>query len=123
MTKVVCQLDPEGYFAYTTVADESPLEPGVFLIPGSCVDANEPVVPDGMRARWSDGWVLEELPPPPEPLPEPTEYVPTWSDHRRSEYPHFSDYLDGVVKGDQAQIDKYIADCLAVKNKYPKTQE
>jgi len=25
-----------------------------------------------------------------------------------------------VVKGDQAQIDKYIADCLAVKDKYPK---
>jgi hypothetical protein len=31
-----------------------------------------------------------------------------------------ADYLDGVVKGDQAQIDKYIADCLAVKVKYPK---
>jgi len=28
--------------------------------------------------------------------------------------------LDGIVKGDQAQIDKYIADCLAVKEKYPK---
>ena len=28
--------------------------------------------------------------------------------------------VDGVVKGDQAQIDKYIADCQAVKAKYPK---
>jgi hypothetical protein len=39
---------------------------------------------------------------------------------RAAEYPSFIDYLDGVVKGDQAQIDKYIADCLAVKTKYPK---
>ena len=39
---------------------------------------------------------------------------------RASEYPPITDYLDGVVKGDQAQIDKYIADCQAVKAKYPK---
>ena len=40
--------------------------------------------------------------------------------NRAKEYPAMEDYLDGVVKGDQAQIDKYIADCLAVKEKYPK---
>ena len=39
---------------------------------------------------------------------------------RQAEYPPITDYLDGVVKGDQTQIDKYIADCLAVKAKYPK---
>ena len=39
---------------------------------------------------------------------------------RASEYPPITDYLDGVVKNDQAQVDKYIADCLAVKAKYPK---
>jgi len=39
---------------------------------------------------------------------------------RMLEYPPVADYIDGVVKGDQAQIDKYIADCLAVKAKYPK---
>jgi len=39
---------------------------------------------------------------------------------RRAEYPPMTDYLDGIAKGDQAQIDKYIADCLAVKAKYPK---
>lgn len=44
----------------------------------------------------------------------------TYSQKRASEYPPMADYLDGVVKGDQAQIDKYIADCLAVKAKYPK---
>ena len=40
--------------------------------------------------------------------------------NRATEYPPIEDYLDGIVKGDQAQVDKYIADCQAVKNKYPK---
>ena len=39
---------------------------------------------------------------------------------RAKEYPDFREYLDGIVKGDQAQIDAYIATCQAVKNKYPK---
>jgi len=43
-----------------------------------------------------------------------------YKEKRQSEYPPITDYLDGIVKGDQAQIDKYIADCLAVKAKYPK---
>jgi len=41
---------------------------------------------------------------------------------RKFEYPPITDYLDAVVKGDQVQIDKYIADCLAVKAKYPKPE-
>ena len=39
---------------------------------------------------------------------------------RAREYPPAADYLDGIVKGNQAQIQKYINDCLAVKVKYPK---
>ena len=44
----------------------------------------------------------------------------TYSEKRRVEYPSILDYLDGVVKGDQSQIDAYIAACKAVKLKYPK---
>ena len=39
---------------------------------------------------------------------------------RQAEYPPMTDYLDGIAKNDQAQIAKYIADCQAVKAKYPK---
>jgi hypothetical protein len=39
---------------------------------------------------------------------------------RAAEYPPIADYIDGVVKGDQAQIQAYIDACLAVKAKYPK---
>ena len=45
-----------------------------------------------------------------------------YKQQRAFEYPDFREYLDGVVKGDQAQIDKYIADCQAVKLKYPKPE-
>jgi len=41
---------------------------------------------------------------------------------RQAEYPPITDYLDGVVKGDQVQIDAYIAACQAVKTKYPKPE-
>ena len=41
---------------------------------------------------------------------------------RASEYPPITDYIDGVVKGDQAQIDAYIVACQAVKAKYPKPE-
>jgi hypothetical protein len=39
---------------------------------------------------------------------------------RAQEYPDFRDYLDGIVKGDQAQIQAYIDACNAIKAKYPK---
>jgi methyl coenzyme M reductase subunit C-like uncharacterized protein (methanogenesis marker protein 7) len=45
-----------------------------------------------------------------------------YKEQRASEYPPITDYLDGVVKGDQAQIDAYIAACQAVKAKYPKPE-
>ena len=45
-----------------------------------------------------------------------------YKEQRAFEYPDFRGYLDGVVKGDQAQIDKYIADCQTVKLKYPKPE-
>lgn len=71
-----------------------------------------------------------------DPVYENGEWVQVWNtvdasyedilkrvlDLRAEAYPPMSDYLDGIVKNDQAQIDKYIADCLAVKAKYPKPQ-
>lgn len=44
----------------------------------------------------------------------------TYAEKRAAEYPPFTDYIDGVVKCDQAQIDAYIAACQAIKTKYPK---
>jgi hypothetical protein len=118
--KQVVQLDIDGFFVGVTEADESPLEPGVFLLPAGAIDVLPPIVPEGKRAKWEDAWVFEDIPSPPPPLPDPE---PTYKERRAEEYPPITDYLDGVVKNDQAQISKYIADCLAVKAKYPKPEE
>ena len=45
---------------------------------------------------------------------------PTYQQLRVAEYPSMSDYIDGVVKGDENQQKAYIEACLAVKLKYPK---
>lgn len=72
MTKIVSQLDSQGVFVCAVAADPSPLEPGVFLIPGSAVDAAPPILPDGHRAKWNgSGFDIEEIPRQPEP-PVPT---------------------------------------------------
>lgn len=44
----------------------------------------------------------------------------SYQQKRAAEYPSFLDYLDGIVKGDTAQVQAYIDACLAVKAKYPK---
>jgi hypothetical protein len=41
---------------------------------------------------------------------------------RKPEYPPIEDYIDGIVKGDQEQVDAYIESCIAVKEKYPKPE-
>jgi hypothetical protein len=46
--------------------------------------------------------------------------VLTYAQQRAAEYPPMTDYLDGIAKGDTAQVDAYVAACLAVKAKYPK---
>lgn len=50
------------------------------------------------------------------------EEIKEYQRQRSSEYPPYADYLDGVVKGDQDQIDAYIAACQAVKDNYPKVE-
>jgi len=59
-------------------------------------------------------WNIKQLTNPDEPLE--LSYI----DKRKAEYPPIENYLDGVIKGDQTQIDAYIAACQAVKAKYPK---
>lgn len=43
-----------------------------------------------------------------------------YKEKRAKEYPPITDYIDGIVKGDNAQVQAYIDACLSVKNKYPK---
>ncbi|WP_306426564.1 tail fiber assembly protein [Achromobacter xylosoxidans] len=62
MEKIVSQLDQGGYFLGPTVAHESPLEPGVFLIPGGAIDEPPPeVIEPGMAYSFTgDAWLAVE---------------------------------------------------------------
>lgn len=64
---IVYQTNDEGIFIGTTVADESPLEKGVFLIPRGAVKKAPPKLKEKQRARWdveAQKWAVEEIPPP-----------------------------------------------------------
>lgn len=73
--KQVCQLDAESYFVGFTLADESPLEQGVYLLPAGAVDTTAPSIPEGKKAKWNGSWVYEDIPKP-EPEPEPEDPTP-----------------------------------------------
>jgi hypothetical protein len=63
--KIVFQTNHEQVLIGTCLADESPLEPGVWMIPGGCVEVATPEIPGGKQARWAAGaWIIEDAPAP-----------------------------------------------------------
>lgn len=57
--KVVYQTDSNGLFIGTATADESPLEPGVYLVPAGCVEVPPPEIPKLKAAFWDgSAWRL-----------------------------------------------------------------
>lgn len=52
-TKTVYQTGHLGLYVGLATAYESPLEPGVFLIPGGCVEVQPPDAPEGKIQRWN----------------------------------------------------------------------
>lgn len=63
-TKIVYQYDIAGMFTGETEADESPLEPGVFLIPARCVEVAPPAYSGDQCPRWNGAkWELITVSP------------------------------------------------------------
>jgi hypothetical protein len=52
-TKTVFQTDQLGIYVGETIADLSPLEEGVWLIPAGCVEVAPPAVPEFKAALWT----------------------------------------------------------------------
>ncbi|KVE33904.1 hypothetical protein [Burkholderia sp. TSV86] len=74
-TRTVFQTDRAGMYCGTASADESPLEPGVFLMPAGAVDVAPPDKwPDDKWPRWSGAaWELVTRPRPIESNLDPIE--------------------------------------------------
>lgn len=60
MGKIVSQLNADGYFVGPAIADASPLEPNVYLLPGGAIDISPPLIPDNKVAKWVGEWVFED---------------------------------------------------------------
>ena len=52
----------------------------------------------------------------------PKPAAPTYAQLRAAAYPPLLDLIDGLVKDDAAQIQRYKDACLAVKAQYPKPE-
>lgn len=119
--KIVSQLDHEGYFTNPTIADESPLEPGVFLLPAGAVDFPPPAVPAGKRALWNgSGFVFEAIPQP-EPLPEPTpeQIAEAVRNARQIAYMKEADPIFFMSQRGEATQEEWLAKVAEIKERFP----
>lgn len=82
-------------------------------------------VADGCRFEYTNGvvtqqWVVRERTG--QEVAALLQHESAYQRLRAAEYPPIADYIDGIVKGDQAQVQAYINACLVVKAKYPKPE-
>lgn len=60
--KLVYQTNHLGILVGAVKADESPLEPGVYMIPGGCVETAPPAIPEHKAAWWNGAaWQLVDF--------------------------------------------------------------
>ena len=130
--KIVYQLDEAGYFIGETEADESPLEPGVYLVPGGCVENPPPKIKkEGQLQRFvNDRWKLEDKPKEPEAeVEQDADQAPATAAQvlamRRYAYAQESDALkneadyDAIVNGTAPDYAAWVAKVDEIKARYP----
>lgn len=74
--KRVYVFDADGPFVGPYDAQESPLDPGVFLVPQRSTDIAPPAVTEAQFAQWNGtAWDVIDIPPPPPPPPPTPEEI------------------------------------------------
>jgi hypothetical protein len=117
--KTVVQLNNDGYVIGLSIADESPLEPGKYLLPGNCVDANLPNIPEGKNAKWTGSeFILEDIPVIVEDDIEPVEL--TYTEKRAIEYPNIVDQLDMIYWDKVNGTSNWVNTIQSIKDKIVK---
>lgn len=107
------KIEPKYHNLEVIMIGQKPDCSGYLLLANKVVDefTKHTSVPEGYDFIFRQSWGLTIT----------EEIIHRVIDTLRAEaYPPMSDYLDAIVKGDEAQKQKYITDCLAVKTKYPK---
>ena len=112
--RIVSQLDTMGYLVGPAVADKSPLEDGVFLVPGGAVDFPPVHVPEGFKAKWNGtGFEMElinvptvEPVEPVEPEPPPVLSCTPWQIRKKLNKEGLRDAVESYVKSEAATQDE-----------------
>ena len=119
---IAYQTNNEGIYVGPVECDESPLEPGVFLIPAGAVTVEPPEFAKGEFVVWDgDDWRVEVIPEP-EPEQEPEPYVPTREDveeQRRSAYQQTADPVFFQWQRGDATQQEWLDSVQAVKDAHP----
>lgn len=107
-----CGIEIDEGYAPVTLTECPTVQPG-FIVAGSHFEYANGVVVQRWDVRERTEQEVAAL----------LQHESAYQRLRAAEYPPMTDYLDGIVKGDQAQVQAYIDACLAVKAKYPKPSE
>lgn len=122
--KIVYQTNEQHLLVGTTLADESPLEPGVWLIPGGCVELAPPAATPGMRVRWQQTqWALEPIPTAPvdpsvaEPEDPMQTYIGIIQQHLDGKAREFGydNLISGISYADEPAVPKFQAEGQALR--------
>jgi hypothetical protein len=100
-------------FTCEDFADPDPLEQGSWLLPANATFIQPPALKEYEVSQFNEEqnkWTVVDV-------------TPNYYELRQKEYPSIYDIIDGIVKNDEDQINKYIEQCKAVKAKYPKPNE
>ena len=100
-------------YTYAEDADPDPLVPGRWLVPANATSIEPPILKENEVARFIEElqeWEIVKI----KQLAIPYYVL------RAREYPPIFEYIDGIVKNDHDQINKYIKACQETKIKYPK---
>lgn len=112
-----------GVFLGRGQADESPLEPGHFLIPAHATESAPPTPGANENVAWINGaWVVVPVPEPepepePDPLPDPT--PPSVDLLRRIAFMKESDPLYFKAQRGEATMDEWLAKVEEIRLRYP----
>ena len=96
----------------------SPLEEGVWLMPGGCTDVEPPEFNKETHTCSFNGteWVLEEIPP---PEPEPEEPELTFFEKRKIEYGTAEEQIEFITENG---LEAWQSKVSEIKTKYPKPE-
>lgn len=107
-------------FLGVSEADESPLEPGIYLIPANAT-AEEPTVEEGKKAVFTDnGWVYEDISSPvtpPWPEKEKETIAVMEADRRRYMYQTEADPIFFMWQRGEATEQEWLDKIAEIKNR------